>query len=764
MPDDVNRRPFRDGLAAGLGSGLAAGLVVALIDVIATARSAPGGLGFAPSLVALWAVPSLLVGGYAGLVAAAIRATWGDRAIGRALVRLRAEPELDRAAAAAVLAGALASIAIILWIAKAAEPLVANVQRKHVGALLLGVVTAAVIPLVALGALPLYRVTRRIPFPPVGPVPRVVVLIVGGPLAIVAAGLFFVFTRLDWQVLNLRAYAMLVALPGLAAVLGVLAYGPLARVREKLPARGAIVAVGAAVAVILPLVVLRRNPSDATLTAVVDHSIGGAKLVGIGRALIDRDGDGYSPFFGGPDCDDHDKDVHPNAKEIPNDGIDNDCTGGDRVKRVEIVDGGGNGSGNGNGGNGSGSGTGATPRAPTGFTGNVLFIMVDTLRADRVGAAGYRRDGKSLTPRLDAFALQSVWFKRAYSQAPNTPRSMPSMMTSRYPSQVIVDKVDVNYPRIDDKNEMLFESLHAAGLHTVGEASHFYFCKDPDCPDEKVHPNWVQGFDEFDNTDAVAIGPSNHDIAAPRIVPRVVAKLGELATGKTRFAMFVHLFEPHSTYMEHDGFPITEHGSAGLMQKYDYEIAFEDAWIGKIFDALDADGLAADTMVVLVSDHGEAFGVHHIAGQEMFFHGQTLYDELIHVPVMIRMPGAAPRQIDQVVQVMDVAPTIVSVLGQAPPKAWKGRSLAPLLRGEAVPPAPAFAELLRAPEWDHEGKSMISADGAWHLFYRQSDRKYELYDMAKDPEERHDLWEEKPDVGAAMKKQLADWIDALGDE
>jgi arylsulfatase A-like enzyme len=337
------------------------------------------------------------------------------------------------------------------------------------------------------------------------------------------------------------------------------------------------------------------------------------------------------------------------------------------------------------------------------------------------------------------------------------------MMTSRYPSQIAVDKVYQNYPRLDDSNELLFEDLRQAKLHTIGEASHFYFCKDPDCPSKHAHPNVQQGFDEFDDSGALDIAESNHDSAAPRIVPRVIGKLGELARSKQRFAMFVHLFEPHSTYMEHDGWPITEHGTASLVQKYDYEIAFEDGWIGQILDELDHDGLAANTMVVLVSDHGEAFGVHRIAGQDMFFHGQTLYDELIHVPILMRIPGVKPHQVDQVVQVIDVAPTILSLLGAPVPRSMKGRSMVPLLDGEAQAPRPAFAELLPAPEWDHEGKSMISADGKWHLFYRQSDRKYELYDLTADPEEKHDLWDEQKDVGAQMQKQLADWIDALGD-
>jgi choline-sulfatase len=755
MADSDAPPPLRAGLAAGLGVGLGAGLIVGLVDVLSTASSAPGGLGFAPALLGLWAVPSLLVGGYAALVAAGIQATWGPRALGRAMARLRGDGSLDRSATAAVLAGAITLVVLILFVAKAAGPLVAGVERKHVGAMLLGVVTAGAVPLIALIAVPLYRVTLRIAaiVPRLGPVPRVVVLAIAGAVAIAAAAAYFVFTRLDWRVLNLNAYAMLGALPVVAVGLGYLAYGPLAGLRRRIPARGAIVAAAAAIAVLLPVLTLRGTPSVAVQTAIIDHSMGGAKLVGLGRSLIDRDHDGYSPFFGGPDCDDHNAKVNPGMMEIAGDGLDNDCTGGDAVKRVAAVT------------PAQPAAAGAPTALPGMATGNVLYIMIDTLRADRLGVAGYRRDGKSLTPRLDGFAGQSVYFTHAFSQAPNTPRSMPSMMTSRYPSQVAVDEVRANYPRLDDKNVMLFEALHDAGLYTVGEASHFYFCKDAECP-SKHHPNFIQGFDEFDDSGAVDVGPSNHDTASPRIVPRVVAKLGELAGKKQRFAMFVHLFEPHSTYMTHDGWPITEHGTAGLAQKYDYEIAFCDGWVGKIFDALDADGLADDTMVVIVSDHGEAFGVHRFAGQQMFFHGQTLYTELLHVPVLMRIPGVSPHQVDQVVQIIDVAPTILAALGIEPPAAFKGRSLIPALEGKPLAPAPAFAELLPAPEWDHAGKSMLSADGRWELFFRSSDRRYELYDLQADPEETHDLWGEAgeaTEVGDKMKAELGTWIDHLGD-
>ncbi|HPH70324.1 MAG TPA: sulfatase-like hydrolase/transferase, partial [Kofleriaceae bacterium] len=451
----------------------------------------------------------------------------------------------------------------------------------------------------------------------------------------------------------------------------------------------------AVVATLIATVVLVRAPAATTVADITEKTLIGTKMVNVLRKLIDRDHDGYSAFWGGPDCDDHNKDVHPNAKEIPGNGVDDNCVGGDG----QVLDGGGD------------KTLPVTPMAPgdanpttpptkaAGLPGvqNVLIVFVDTLRFDRLGVAGYQRDGKSLTPNIDAFAAQAVNFTHAYSQAPNTPRSVPSFLTSRYPSQVKVDKQFAGYPAVSDDNDFLFEQLKAAGLTTLGETSHFYFCDDKRDPTmcegfgHKRHTNVLQGADEWNNSEAVDIAPSNKDIASPRVVPRAISKLDELAKAKKPFAMLVHLFEPHSTYVEHDGYAITESGTAALAQKYDYEIAFMDGWVGKLFDSLKANGLADNTMVVLIADHGEAFGVHTFAGNKMFFHGQTLYNELLHVPMMFRIPGIAASKRDDVVQLVDLAPTVAAAMGAAPSSKWVGRSLVPALTGATLPPAPAFA-------------------------------------------------------------------------
>jgi arylsulfatase A-like enzyme len=161
-------------------------------------------------------------------------------------------------------------------------------------------------------------------------------------------------------------------------------------------------------------------------------------------------------------------------------------------------------------------------------------------------------------------------------------------MTSRLPSQIAWGSDFHNFPPLNDENLTMFEVLRDAGLHTAGFASHFYF---------SAGRGATQGFLEFDNEGAKTIADSNTDIASPRIVPRAVARMKQLAAEKKRFAMMVHLFEPHSRYVEHEEFPIQSKGVEGLEEKYDYEIAFVDRWVGELVDGLAAAGVAGDTMV-----------------------------------------------------------------------------------------------------------------------------------------------------------------------
>jgi arylsulfatase A-like enzyme len=275
-----------------------------------------------------------------------------------------------------------------------------------------------------------------------------------------------------------------------------------------------------------------------------------------------------------------------------------------------------------------------------------------------------------------------------------------------------------------------------------------------------MKPNALQGADEWDNDGAKNIPESNEDVASPRIVKKSIAKLDALAKNDTKFAMLVHLFAPHGEYVARAGFPpVTEKSASGqLSRKYDYEIAVEDRHVGELLDALERNGLAKTTTVVVLSDHGEAFGVHRFAGKQMFYHGQTLYRELLHVPLMFRVPGVAPRMADDVVELLDMAPTVAELFGVARPRSWQGRSLVPALAGQPLPPRPAFAELLLAPAWKHAARSMISADSKRHLFF-VFPRRWELFDLDADPDETKDLSKQDPRFGE-LKAQLLRWMES----
>jgi arylsulfatase A-like enzyme len=277
---------------------------------------------------------------------------------------------------------------------------------------------------------------------------------------------------------------------------------------------------------------------------------------------------------------------------------------------------------------------------------------------------------------------------------------------------------------------MLFEVLAAAGLRTASFTSHFYF---------EPRRNVGQGIAEYDNAGARDLAGSNLDYAAPRVVPKAIARIESLAAERKRFAMFVHLFEPHSTYVDHPEHPVTTRGEPGLIERYDYEIAVDDDWIGKILGALDRAQLTDNTLVVVLSDHGEAFGSHRFAGQRAFFHGQTLYDEILRVPLLIRIPGVPASVHDDIVGLIDVAPTIVDALGLKQPPTFTGRSLVPLARGESLVPRNVRAEILPTPDLNDTIKAVVTGDGDEKVIVSGADRHAEVYDLRKDPDERTDL-------------------------
>ncbi len=723
-------RDLQGPVAASVFAGL---LGAGLTDAVITAARAEGPAPLVPLAllaIGLYGLVGVVAGATLGaLIGAALEALPGGWAT------LLRRPDRDRTVAAWILAVLAGLLMVALIAATGQRVLIGKMASQRLaviasaGMVLLAAPIAGAIALAAYASIA-REIALRLPRPArVGTTGFVLLALLG---AGVLAGIF-ALSRADWRVLDLGPLAAL----ALAALFGV-GHGlfwnrsarGLALARRFSPV---VTKIGAAAAVIIGLAVSSRLPeSSAVWKAVGDGSLGLRFGTGLARALTDHDGDGFSARFGGGDCDDTRADVYPGAEDIPGDGIDQNCEGGDAVAAAD-------GPAEPEAGAAKTPAPGKAPapkgtapgtKAPAGqalaFKGNILIVTIDAFRGDRLGVAGYGRPaGRSLTPTLDALAKRGAYFRRAWSEAPNTPRSFPSILTSRYPSEIAWDKPTVNYPNLLPSNVTFFEGLAAAGWKNLGIFSHFYFT-----PDRGIS----KSFAEWSNDGAGTIAESNKDIASPRIVPRVIDRLRKAAARKERFVLWTHLFEPHSSYMAHNEFPATLSGVPGLMEKYDYEIAYVDLWLKKLFATLDTLGLTSNTAIVIMADHGEAFGEH-----KFFFHGQDVFDEQLRVPLIIAVPGQAPRVFDDPVSLVDVGPTLLDLVGAPIPPTFRGKSLLPRIRGDERPVRPIFAELLPATAWPHH--AAMTVDGPYKLIHRISDRRYELYDLAADPGEHRNLAE-----------------------
>jgi choline-sulfatase len=689
------------------------------VDAVVCAAHGGAG-GVAVLALGLYGSAAVVLGLVADLVVAGIDgarpADWRE---------LRADPGRDRVVATGILAAVFGVLMIALVAAAGERVLVGKMASQKLATIAAG-------GLVAVGALPggalavaslpaLRRIARALPRPAaLGATGSLLLSLAAGAVLAFAVAL----SRADWRVLDLGPlYAAGVAIAlGLAHGLWWFGSARGRRLRARVPAAvRAAAPMAVAIAAMGALALGSRLPEDApAFAAIADNALGLRMLLGTARQLTDHDGDGYSARFGGGDCDDTRADVYPGADDIPGDGIDQDCEGGDAkvtgdvkpAARVEPQAG------------SSDARIAPSPARSGAFAGNILIVTIDAFRADRLGVAGYGRPpGRSLTPTLDALARRGAYFRRAWSQAPNTPRSFPSILTARYPTDIAFDKPAVNYPNLLAGNHTFFEGLAAAGLKPIGIFSHFYFT---------VDRGISRGFAEWSDDGAGTIAESNKDSASPRIVPRVIARLRKAAAAHERFVLWTHLFEPHSSYMPHPEFPTSESGVPGLMEKYDYEIAFTDLWLEKLFAELKALGLDKNTAVVIMADHGEAWGEH-----KQYFHGTDLFDEQTRVPLIVVVPGQAPRVIDDDVALVDVGPTLLDLVGAPVPPAMRGRSLLPAIEGGALPFAPVFAEQMPATAWPHKAAMMV--DGRYKVIHRISERRWELYDLARDPGERTNL-------------------------
>ena len=351
---------------------------------------------------------------------------------------------------------------------------------------------------------------------------------------------------------------------------------------------------------------------------------------------------------------------------------------------------------------------------------NLLIVTIDTMRADRLGAYG---DETARTPVMDAFAARGARFTRAFAVAPITLTSHASLMTGLYPAG---HGGRHNGMRIDDDVPTIAERLAGSGVATGGFVAAFPL-------DRRFGLD--RGFQAYgDRMPRGADGRPANERPGHVVVDEALAWLE--AHRSRRFFLWVHLFEPHAPYGDaRTGRPVAA--------RYADEIAESDRQVGRLLDGL---GEARDsTLVVVTSDHGEAFGEHGEIAHSIF-----VYDTTLQVPLVLAGPGVHPRTVDGPVSLIDVAPTVLSLLG-VPGVDGDGIDLGPALSGSALPDRTLYAESY-APQLDFGWSALRTVRTAgWKYIAAPAP---ELYEVSIDAGELRNVVSSEPARATAMRAMV----------
>ncbi|HEY0782463.1 MAG TPA: sulfatase [Thermoanaerobaculia bacterium] len=391
---------------------------------------------------------------------------------------------------------------------------------------------------------------------------------------------------------------------------------------------------------------------------------------------------------------------------------------------------------------------------------NLIVLLIDTLRADALGAYG---DRSGITPNLDAFARRSIQFQELDAPSPWTLPSVSSLLTGLEPQ---THGAGVRYGNenfapsgLPGGVRTLASTLSQEGFYTAGVYHNIY-----------VNPAFGlhQGFDEYTSIEA----------SADVLVDRALDRLRHLSPDRRTF-LYLHLFDLHTPYDPPPGdcqqvarrYAPGYHGPLGCTADrapelhpippasdfrwieglYRAELAYTDRQVGRFLKGLKEIGLERNSVVAIVSDHGEEFWTRLDHERALSYetnsdHGHTFYQELLHVPALVHVPGRPAQVVRDPVRTVDLFPTLLHLSGVEPPLS-QGTDLVPLLDGHPAERPTLLADvLLRGPSrWSvRRGRYKL-------IVPRDKALAVELYDLEADPGELHGLAASRPDLVASLR-------------
>lgn len=402
---------------------------------------------------------------------------------------------------------------------------------------------------------------------------------------------------------------------------------------------------------------------------------------------------------------------------------------------------------------------------------NLVLVSIDTLRADHLTAYGYER---STSPEISRLASEGILFEQAFSQSPKTATSHMSLFTGVYPpAHRVANWGERRQRRLSDDVPTLATLLAQAGYRTEAHTGG---------GNVSARLGFDQGFEIYEEHRGADLPFEGAGKALDRFV-------GDDREVSPPFFLFVHTFAVHDPYVPPSAFaeefvdPSYSGGIVGSQEElerlaggtnywarnaeywnrvdrndpadiqhlkdlYDAEILFTDSQFAAFREHLRWLGLEDETIVVVLSDHGEEFLDH--GG---FLHN-AMFQEILHVPLIIRFPAslglASGRRIQEVVRLVDVVPTLLEVLGLPAPEHLQGESLLPLVEGSEALARPVFSQ------WLAGGRIVALRDGDWK--YMRVKRQEQLFDLSADPRESVDRFSARPEVLAKLRQRVDEII------